>query len=305
MNKRGYVYPKLSQYDLGAIRLGGAGLGNILFIYGRALVFAKKNNRELIWPTWASIKVGPYLRKEKDKRFYGDLFNNNSGYVTGIKKIILLFVKSSIQLERVIDKKNIKEDIVIFDKYIGDFKDIRYDSQIIREDLVKNLKGKNRKALEMDFTNSVCVHIRLGDFQIAGYDKLKSGVDNSRIPIDWYIEMVNKVRECIKSDLKVYIFSDGTDEELAKILALENVERLTFGTSIADIIALSRSKLFICSGSTFSMWARYLGRTNTIAFKNQIKEYLLTDGEISFEIELDQGEEIPRDIKEKIRQIYI
>ena len=34
-----YVYPKLSPRDLFIFRLGGAGLGNLLFTYGRALAY--------------------------------------------------------------------------------------------------------------------------------------------------------------------------------------------------------------------------------------------------------------------------
>ena len=52
----------------------GGGLGNLLFIFARSIVLAEKINSQIIWPTWPSIKVGPWIRREKDKRFYGDLF---------------------------------------------------------------------------------------------------------------------------------------------------------------------------------------------------------------------------------------
>ena len=58
-----YVYPKLSERDLGFVRLGGAGLGNILFTYARALVYARDHRCRLIWPTWFSFKLGPILRR--------------------------------------------------------------------------------------------------------------------------------------------------------------------------------------------------------------------------------------------------
>lgn len=52
-----YVYPKLSEKDLGFIRLGGAGLGNLLFTYARALVYARDHGCQMIWPTWPSVKL--------------------------------------------------------------------------------------------------------------------------------------------------------------------------------------------------------------------------------------------------------
>lgn len=36
---------------------------------------------------------------------------------------------------------------------------------------------------------------------------------------------------------------------------MENVERITFGSAIADILALANAGIFVASGSSFSMWA--------------------------------------------------
>ena len=92
-----YVYPKLSEHDLGFVRLGGAGLGNILFAYARAAVFAREHDCQLIWPTWPSIKLGPILRREADKRFYNDLFSNQSGHIGGLKKMWLLLTRTRVK----------------------------------------------------------------------------------------------------------------------------------------------------------------------------------------------------------------
>ena len=53
---------------------------------------------------------------------------------------------------------------------------------------------------------------------------------------------------------------------------------------IADILALSRAKLLVASGSSFSMWARYLGRMTTIMFPNQVKQKILTEKDSAREI---------------------
>jgi hypothetical protein len=114
--------------------------------------------------------------------------------------------------------------------------------------------------------------------------------------------MIEEVRAAAGKNLKAYIFSDGRDEELAPVLALPNVERITFGTSIGDIIGLSRTDLFIASGSSFSMWARYLGRMSCICYPNQIKQHILTPEEDAFEYETEGG--FSDEIKEKIRGIF-
>lgn len=296
-----YVYPKLSDKDLYFFRLGGAGLGNLLFAYARALVYANKKGYKMIWPTWFSFKLGPILRNEKDKRFYNDLFTNKSSYIDGFKKIILLMTKDKIFEQ---DKdKDFDNKVVIFEKFIGSFEPIKYDHKIILEDLERNQK-KDNSLSSFDPSDGIAVHIRLGDFIRASVDEVKSGKHDSALPIEWYVNVIKRIREISGKNLPVYLFSDGTDEELSEVTRLENVKRITFGNAINDILALSRAKLMIASGSSFSMWARYLGRANTICYTNQIKEYILTEKDTSFEIEIDEKALIPNEIASKIKKIF-
>ena len=65
---------------------------------------------------------------------------------------------------------------------------------------------------------------------------------------------------------------------------MENVERITFGSAIADILALANAGIFVASGSSFSMWARYLGRMTTVMFPNQVKQKILQSNDYGREI---------------------
>ena len=75
--KNKYVCAKLSQFDSIGIRLGGPGLGNMLFPWARSVVFANKYNLKRINTTWPTVKLGPILRGEFDNRFYSDLFEDD------------------------------------------------------------------------------------------------------------------------------------------------------------------------------------------------------------------------------------
>ena len=55
---------------------------------------------------------------------------------------------------------------------------------------------------------------------------------------------------------------------------------------MADLLALSRSELLIASGSTFSMWASYLGRMPVIWYPGRLKQKLYFDNE-ALEVECD------------------
>ena len=67
-----YHYPLLSNLDIGIIRSPGPGFGNLLFPIGRALQEAKIKKEIFVRPTMFNLKVGPFLRKEKDLRLYNN-----------------------------------------------------------------------------------------------------------------------------------------------------------------------------------------------------------------------------------------
>ncbi len=297
-----YAYPKLSEHDLGFVRLGGAGLGNIMFTWARAAVFARDHDCQVIWPTWPSIKVGPYLRREADKRFYGDLFRNDGSSVGGIKKMIKLLTCHRIAEEKKESVTLEDEAIVEFTGFEGCFDSILYEYEFVRQLIESNLHPRNRAPLQEDYHDAVGIHVRLGDFSRVSVAEVEAGRHDSALPVEWYAHIVEQIRMHAGKQVPVYVFSDGTDEELKPLLALPGVQRKTYGTSIGDILGLSRFPLLVASGSSFSMWARYLGRANCICYTNQRKQQILTPEEDKFEIETSG--EISAEIGEKIRRIY-
>ena len=127
-----YVYPRLSRHELFGIRLGGAGMGNLLFIYSRAIVYGKKNGLEMIWPTWTSIHIGPYIRKEKDKRSYHNVFKPNIDDIRGVHKYLLLFFCCD-QIE-FFDYEN---------SMTVSFQDIKENHELIKNTLVQRISNNN------------------------------------------------------------------------------------------------------------------------------------------------------------------
>lgn len=282
-----YVYPKLSDKDFYIIRIGGLGLGNMLFTYAKAVLYARDHGARLIWPTWVSIPVGQILRRESNKRFYHDLFQNRIGAVSGFQKLRLLWTR--------------KKDIAVMEGMEGEFEPIagKENSEYLYRHFQTILQERNRKAMEFEPGNGICMHIRLGDFTRGTEADLKAGNPNTSIPIEWYIDVIQQIRDAVSETLPVYIFSDGSREELQDILALPGVQQVTFGTAIGDILAMSKARLFVASGSTFSRWVRYLGRMNTITYPGQLKQHLLEENEPAFEIEAEQ---IPEEYLDRLKK---
>lgn len=310
-----YVYPKLSEIDLGFTRIGGLGLGNMLFAYARALLCTRDYDAEMIWPTWNSIPIGQIMRGDKNKRYYNDLFENRRGAVTGFKKCILRcfgrkvseeeFCRKAVGMEagEVNGEKNVasKGKVIEFTGMEGEFRPLMGggNSRFIAEHLKSILQDRNRKALEFEPGNGICIHVRLGDFTRGGTKQsLKDGTPNMSIPIAWYAGLIKQIREAVTEEFPVYVFSDGSREELKALLELPGVERKSFETAIGDILAMSKAKLFIASGSTFSRWVRYLGQMNSINYPGQMKQELLEDDSDCFEIE---AEEVPEEYLKRIQ----
>lgn len=302
-----YVFPKLSKLDCIGIRIGGAGLGNILFTWARAVVFARKNNFSIINTTWKSLKIGPLLRGELDTRGYSNLFKENN--ISGTKKFLLLISGKRFtenQIEQLNYIKSSRPKIIIFSGMKNQMNDLLDDYAIVKEELLRIITDENLKNIEKFSGKGISLHIRMGDFYIPeSEDEIRKGATNCRLPLQWYISIINKIRNVAGKNIDVNIFSDGTDADLADLLELTNVKRHYYGSAIADMLALSKSDFLIASNSTFSLWASYLGRMPTIWFPGTNRQKIFTANEI--EEEVDYTDELSfrfkTYIKEKINVI--
>jgi hypothetical protein len=225
-----------------------------------------------------------------DKRFYFNLFKKNPKEISGIRKLILLLNHSLVtedyleHLKSGIPPQENDIQIIVFTGLRDYFNSIIMDHAFLYDKLLKITRDEHKKGLTFDFRKSMSVHVRLGDFK---------GSDAT--PIQWYINTLHKLRAELGSGWPIYIFSDGTDEELMPVMRLPNTARLTFGSSLADLLALSKAHLLIGSaGSTFSQWASFLGRMPVIWSKGSLTQHLYYDNPL-LEIECAQEEKLPED----------
>ncbi len=252
-----YSYARLSEVDLGFLRIGGTGLGNLLVTWAEFVAGTARYGLIPIAPTWPQFKLGPLVRNESDKRFYRDLFVRAPGEVSGIKKLKLLSTLPRIPAAEFANScrprpsVNGREVLVEFANAGSLFENILKDQAFIRSELLKITREEHKSGLQHDFHRSISVHVRLGDFR----------VESLRTPVEWYAGAITAVRKSVDSDLPVYVFSDGDDAELQPVLCISGTKRVGFGSSIADIWALSCANILIATGgSSFSKWASYLGR---------------------------------------------
>lgn len=245
MSSKVFVYPKLHAMHHFIIRFRGSGLANCLFVYARALILADKNGLPILNPSWVQFNLGPYLRREKDKRHYNGLFKSFG--VKYFKKHWLLLTQKSLpeNLANTVHSRG----LVTVEGLGNYFADLHHHSDLIKNHLLSIVNDNAFQHYQLTEGDFIGIHIRLGDYD-----------PESRISLDWYLDMMTKLCEFSSVELKFLVFSDGTPAELIKVLDFPNTSMAYFGSAIADILVLSKAKLIIASDSTFSAWAGYLGQ---------------------------------------------
>lgn len=279
-----YYWPKLSEkgLDTGLIRIGYAhGLGNLMHVWAGCYVHAaKKNNvKNMIAPTWTQFSFNQWKHNDKDKRLYANLFTNKY-YINGLRKQVILNTHPKVKVGEAHNSKNHIKTFVVDRK--ASFNAFLHDHELIRNELIKITRTKHKRGLEFDFSNSIAMHIRFGDFK--RYSRSTE--------LSFFINTLNDIRKKLRSPIKCYVFSDAEDVELKSLLELSNVERITFGSSIADILALSNTKVLIASkGSTFNKWASFLGRMPIIFPEKNFLNLYYDKPEL--ELTLTENEQVP------------
>jgi len=289
-----YVYPQLSKNNFFVFRRCSTGLGNLLFCWARSIIFANKYNLKVISPTWFQLTFGPFIRFEKDKRSYLGLFKSHSDEIVFVEKLSVLLKAKKITekdfFENIGFYTKSKEKYVISFTEMGDFNSIENKSSLISKYLKIITKNKHKKGLDFNFENSISIHVRKGDFLTT----------KQSTPDDFFIDIIAGIRKYIGGEIKVYIFTDASDKDCSKLLtSIPNSEKLSFGSSIADILALSNSNILIGSkNSTFSWWAGFIGQIPMI-WPNGTKIKIKTI-ENSKEVIVDNFEGLPVSFKNKL-----
>jgi hypothetical protein len=287
-----FAFPRLSKTDLLFIRIGGNGLGNLMFTWARCLATAQKQGWRMIWPTWQSFKPKNWRVNPYDHRTYTDLFQPNERYVTGWRKPWYLARYRWIPERQALEQGVAPGSVVEFRGMEDKFVPFLEDHELVYGELLRIARPRHLIALSDAQAAPIAIHVRRGDFvQQASYSEMLQA-NNSLLPLEWYMDALQAVRSITGRETPASVFSDGSEEELAPLLSLPAVRRMDYGSGLGDMLGLSRSNLLIASGSTFSMWGSYLGQVPTIWHPGKLLQHLLLDHP-EREIEWAAGDELP------------
>jgi hypothetical protein len=238
-----------------------AGLGNMLIPWARCVLWCRDHNAQMIAPFWTKLRIGPFLRFEKDKRQYQRLFHN-ADQISGLQRIILLARSRSVESGVWSPAEAGSRPVVVRFRGMDGAASLIGRHAEVRDELYRITKPRFiPRAPARPF---IAVHVRLGDFTPASGGELTAGVHCRRLPVEWYADALSALRAGVGNTMAAKVYSDGSDEELRPLLSLGAVERAEKSEAITDMLALAQSSALIASGSAFSMWGCYLGGTPAI-----------------------------------------
>lgn len=279
-NRRLYGYPDM----------GRTGLGHSLLAWARCVIWCEATGATMLPPLWLRPRLGPYLRGERDKREYFKLFRMPALTVLLKRAALLVFASKTQSVEGVF-----KEDIFNA-KFLADNSD-RWSAHVV---VINNAMANNevkffhfahghapllrKRFWEMvkpqyhpkPSAPAIALHVRMGDFSIpSSAADLKT--NNVRLPIQWYVSVLKLLRRQLGTSFPAIVYSDGSDNDLALLLAEPDVKRAPHQESVTDLMSISSAPVLVASGSGFSLWGAFFGEVPTIHYPGQMKVEILRD----------------------------
>ncbi|MFF2487715.1 alpha-1,2-fucosyltransferase [Microbacterium sp. NPDC058062] len=227
-------------FDYVYARVGRAGLGNELFPVMRALEYGMIHSATVIPPKWGALRIGPWLRNDRDKRTYWRLFDSPSSSERITRAIALRRDRS---VRTFVGMGSFFEEFELSHRWHADRL-----ARVARRGVLS----------EPEVGPYISAHVRLGDFARPTADVTAQTSNNVSTPIEWYEDAIQRIRQK-DSTLPVLISSDGTDLELRPLLDISGVRRTAARNALDEIFIMSRGLGIIGSRSTFTAWGAYLG----------------------------------------------
>ena len=282
--------------------VGSAGLGNGLFPWARAELFARESNVPVLAPCWARVRIGPYLRREPEKRRYGGFFRTTE-HVHGISRLAIRAIARRIsegQPTRVYaDAQRSSWPCVVGFEGMGPlFAPLLGEHDFIRNKLWGMTRERLRSTGGAYGDRFIAMHVRRGDITRQGFTPQALTNVNQYTPLSWFEAMARALTRiktlCMKP---IVVFTDGEPGELADLLVLDGVRLHPRQFAITDLWTMAHAELLFASGfSTFGMWASFLGGMPTIYAPGKLQQRVQAGRAQPIEMEVAEGEGLPENV---------
>lgn len=217
----------------------------------------------MIAPQWWQYDLFALWERNRQNRCYFGMLDQPKDAIRGFGRLLRLALLPHVEEPtwpalQIAETRGSK--IVDFCGTRSYFEKLLMHREYVRTELLAMVRHSDLGCPEINFRKSIMVHVRLGDFSAPAVNCPPGPSSyNQRTAIEWYAGAVQELRGAVSAEWPAYILSDGTDDELRPLLRLANTHRLNVG-SLAGLLTLSRAHVLVASGSTYSMWASFLGQ---------------------------------------------
>jgi hypothetical protein len=249
----------------------GQGLGNRLFPWARARVFAREHGARFVTPRWTRLGLGSWLRGGLARRHHGTqvrlagLFRPRPGdvdpWLARWSTIGALHVEEPDDPRAPWIRPDPGRSVVVEFRGLGLYFFPLLGSEAFLRDELRAITRPEWLALADGAGEApIVLNVRRGpDVQKprSGERRLRS---DEATPLDWFVRTLGEVRAAAGGTPDAVVVSDGSEAELAPLLRLPSVRLLQPSSAISDLLVASRARVLLASGaSTFSAWAAFLG----------------------------------------------
>jgi hypothetical protein len=223
-----------------------AGLGNMLLVWARAITFAELNELPMVAPMWNGVHIGPWLRKERCKRYYGNFFSTRHYHSLWQYLLGKSLKRNTFHPNPPIAKLDLAGDefaennrhVFLFDQmppWNDYFQDLKEHHSIVKKNLYRDIHQDLLAQILQTPAPHIGIHIRRGDYQPPqeGDDFIRRRAVYTKL--EWYVDTLKSIRQEVGEDIPATVFSDGYPAELADILALPNVVLSTETSALSDV----------------------------------------------------------------------
>jgi hypothetical protein len=247
-------------------KLPRAGLGHTLFTWAGAYRLSLLNSALFIHPHWLKLRIGPYLRREKEKMVYRDIMRTPDwGMPPWQGRLLLPLLKKkyddSCQLEN-------GQVLICRDKLPHSFEKFQGMKETLR-DALQSISRVPSTAVRNTATPFICVGYRSGDYKyIAGKDFLAQNRRFQRevnkwtyTPLDFFVDAANTVRQIAGWKVPIVVSTDAYREEITDLLDLGNATTAREDSALLAMLEMSKASVIIMGSSNFAAWSWFLGNS--------------------------------------------
>ena len=293
-----------------------AGLGHLLFTWAEAYRISLREKFDFIHPHWFRIRIGPYIRREKEKMIYRSIMKTPDWGVHPLKgRYIAAFSKKYTTLKELNENCGV---LVIKDDRPHSFEGLFKIKEEIKGALysISKIDPNLESYLKRPF---ICVEYRSGDYR---WLAKRNGFFNLSIReqretqmraftgLDFFIDVVVKLRDIAGWEVPIVLSTDAYDYEVKEFMDLGGVTLAQSDSSLLKLLDMSKAAVTVIGSSNFAAWSWFLGNGFAVFPKGR-SEFLyglglrgLPHATFTFNDESELNDpQIKEEVRERLRNI--